>query len=160
MRLRISATEHGGGLIRAVSLCAALSACAVPPALAGDPPASPTEPQSAAAEVVPAAGMRVAVDPATGRPRPLTAEEARVLDAMDAAARKARPAPALQSFRAKGGGVGLKLDESYMVYSVATVGADGHLDMECITGADHARDAVHGHAHAEPAEQGKSNETR
>jgi hypothetical protein len=146
MRLRISATDHGGGLIRAASLCAALAACAAMPALAGEPPASEPVQASAEADVVPGAGMRVAVDPTTGMPRPLTAEEARVLDAMAARSRRAVPTPALQSFKAKGGAVGVKLDPSYMVYSVATVGEDGKVRMDCVTGAEHADDAVHDHA--------------
>ena len=147
MRFRISATEQGGGLMRAASLCAALAACAAMPAVAGEPPASEPVKASAEADVVPAAGMRVAIDPVTGMPRPLTAKEAAELDALAAKSRAAVPAPAMQSFKARGGAVGVKLDESHMVYSVATVGADGKVRMECVTGAEHAHDAVHDHAH-------------
>lgn len=160
MRLRISATDQGGGLMRAVSLCAALSACAVMPALAGEPPASEPVQAAATAEVVPDAGMRVAVDPATGRPRPLTAKEAAELDAMAAKSRAAAPTPMMRSFKAKGGAVGMKLDPSYMVYSVATVGADGTVRMECVTGEEHAQDAVHDHAHPDQIEQEVRHETR
>ena len=147
MRFRISATEQGGGLMRAASLCAALAACAAMPALAGEPPVGEPEQAAAATDVVPGAGMRVAVDPVTGVPRPITAKEAAELDALSAKSRAALRAPAMQSFKAKGGAVGVKLDESHMVYSVATVGADGKVRMECVTGAEHAHDAVHDHAH-------------
>jgi len=161
MRLRNSATDQGGGLIRAVSICAALSACAAMPAFAGEPPASEPVKASAEADAVPGAGMRVAIDAATGMPRPLTAKEAAELDALAAKSRAAVPAPVLQSFRTKGGAVGVKLDESHMVYSVATVGSDGSVRMECVTGAGQAQDAVHEHSHsADNHHQEASDETR
>ena len=160
MRFRISATEQGGGLMRAASLCAALAACAAMPAVAGEPPASEPAKAAAEADVVPGAGMRVAIDPVTGMPRPLTAKEAAELDALAAKSRAAVPAPAAQSFKARGGAVGLKLDPSHMVYSVATVGADGKVRMECVTGADQAHDAVHGHSHSADSHQEASHATR
>ena len=134
--------------MRAASLCAAFAACAAMPALAGEPPASEPVQAAAEADVVPGAGMRVAIDAATGLPRPLTAKEAAELDALAAQSRAAVPAPAMQSFKARGGAVGMKLDPSHMVYSVATVGADGKVRMECVTGEDHAHDAVHDHENA------------
>jgi hypothetical protein len=135
--------------MRAASLCAALAACAAMPAVAGEPPASEPVKASAEADAVPAAGMRVAIDAATGMPRPLTAKEAAELDALAAQSRKAAPTPATQSFKARGGAVGARLDPSHMIYSVATVGADGKVRMECVTGAEHAHDAVHDHSNTD-----------
>jgi hypothetical protein len=149
MRVRISATEQGGGLTRAASLCAAFAACVALPALAGEPPASEPVQAAAEAEVAPNVGMRVAIDAATGRPRALTAKEAAELDALTAKSRATARAPAVRTFTARGGAIGADLDPSYMVYSVATVGADGKPRMECVTGADHADAAVHDHAHAD-----------
>jgi hypothetical protein len=82
-------------------------------------------------------------------PRPLTATEAAELDALAVSSRATARAPAVRTFVARGGAIGAELDSSYMVYSVATVGADGKARMECITGADHADAAVHDHAHAD-----------
>jgi len=149
MRVRISATEQGGGLVRAASLCAALAACVALPAFAGEPPANEPAQASAEAEVAPSAGMRVAIDPATGMPRPLTAKEAAELDALTARSRATARPSGVRTFTARGGAIGAELDSSYMVYSVATVGADGKARMECVTGEDHADAAVHDHAHAD-----------
>ena len=146
MRFRSSATDQGGGLMRAASLCAALAACVAVPALAGEPPASESVQAAAEADVAPGVGMRVAIDSATGLPRPLTAKEAAELDALAAQSRKAAPVPATRSFRTRTGAVGANLDSSHTVYSVATVGADGKVHMECVTGAEHAHDAVPDHA--------------
>jgi hypothetical protein len=149
MRVRTSTNELGGGLTRAASLCAAFAACAALPAFAGEPPASEPVQASAEAEVAPNVGMRIAIDAATGMPRPLTAKEAAELDALAAKSRAVARAPAVRVFTARGGAVGAELDSSYMVYSVATVGADGKPRMECVTGEDHADAAVHDHAHAD-----------
>lgn len=152
MRFGISSTDQGGGLMRAVSFCAVLAACAAAPALAGEPPASEPVQVSAEADVAPNAGMRVAIDAATGLPRALTAKEAAELDALGAKSRETARAPAVRTFTARGGAVGADLGESHMVYSVATVDADGKLRMECVTGADHADAAVHDHAHADDSD--------
>lgn len=176
MRFRISAIDQGGGLARAASLCATLAACAAMPVLAGEPPSSEPVQASAEADVAPGAGMRVAIDAATGLPRPLTAQEAAELDALTAESRAAKsraaglpaaksraavPAPAMRSSKTRGGAIGAELDPSYMVYSVATVGADGTVRMECVTGAEHADDAVHDHAHADSSDhQEAGHETR
>ncbi len=153
MRFRISVTEHGGGLVRAASICATLAACTALPALAGEPPASEPVQASAEAEVAPGVGMRVAIDAATGMPRALTAKEAAELDALTATSRASTRATTVRTFKARGGAVGAKLDSSHMVYSVATVGADGKLSMECVTGAENAHDAVHEHAHPDGNDQ-------
>lgn len=161
MRFRISANEQGGRLMRAASLCAALAACAAVPALAGEPPASEPVQTPAEADVAPGVGMRVAIDAATGMPRPLTAKEAAELDALAARSRATARAPAVRTFTARGGAIGADLDESHMVYSVATVGADGKPRMECVTGAEHADAAVHDHEHADGNDHEEANhETR
>lgn len=48
-----------------------------------------------------------------------------------------------------GAGFGIKLDDSTMSYSLATVGADGKLNMDCVTGDKAATDAL-----ANPAKPG------
>lgn len=149
MRVRVSATDQGGGVLRAASFCAALAACVALPAFAADPPASDSVQAPAETDVAPGVGMRVAIDAATGMPRALTAKEAAELDALAASSRATARAPAVRTFMARGGAIGAELDPSYMVYSVATVGADGKPRMECVTGADHADAAVHDHAHAD-----------
>jgi hypothetical protein len=97
----------------------------------------------------PSIGMRVAIDAATGMPRALTAKEAAELDALAAKSRGTARASAVRIFAARGGAIGAELDPSYMVYSVATVGADGKPRMDCVTGEEHAAAAVHDHAHAD-----------
>ena len=118
------------------------------PAVKADSPDTTTAPVTS--------GQRVAIDPATGQMRAPTAAEAAELDRMDRAARlrqrlQTSDAVATQqlpagveslaedgTFTTPDGGKGMILDDSQMVYSVVTRGADGRLQMECVEGVDAA----------------------
>lgn len=89
----------------------------------------------------PAQGMRVFIDPATGKIRAPEPEELRQLA-------PAAPAVALRTdspgtiLRGPGNAIGMKVGDSQMVYSVATKNADGTISFECVTGADNAGKAL------------------
>ncbi len=120
--------------------------------------AEPAAPVTATAPT--ASGQRVAVDPATGRMRAPTAEEAAELDRQDRAARarqrlqkSAAQATTQQlagaesvaedgTFTTPSGAKGMVLDDSQMVYSVVRRGTDGSLTMECVEGVDAANKLV------------------
>jgi len=137
MRSRKSIFDQTCEPRRAVALCAAAAVAAsfALPAMAGDPPAANTQPAAETAGA-PSAGMRVAVDPSTGKLRPLTAQEAKTLDDMTKAkadaktkvsaggARKAATLSAApgEQFTTPSGAVGLALGESQMVDSEVTGG--------------------------------------
>jgi hypothetical protein len=97
------------------------------------------EPQQATTN---SSGMKVGINPATGKLRPLNAEESAKLDAIEAAKQKsaatrsnakAKPLAkgerltkdGLVTFTAANGMTVVELDESYMVETRATIGADG-----------------------------------
>ncbi|HWS78844.1 MAG TPA: hypothetical protein VN205_10780 [Thermomonas sp.] len=102
--------------------------------LAAEPQQAPTT----------ASGMKVGINPATGKLRPLNAAESAKLDAMEAARQKSATARAkanakgkplakgerltkegLVTFTAANGMTIVQLDDSYMVDVQATIGADG-----------------------------------
>jgi hypothetical protein len=171
----------------ALALFAALGAGMQSQAVGAEPAASPASAAKAGAPVTAtgptASGQRVAVDPATGRMRAPTAEEAAELDRLD---RVARSGQRLQrsaaqtttqqlagvesvaddgTFTTAEGAKGMLLDDSQMVYSVVTRGADGSLSMECVDGVDAAnklvkRKATPAASKPMPASQGGSYETK
>ena len=85
----------------------------------------------------PAQGIRVFIDPATGKIREPEQEEIRQLTPA-APAMAAHMAASGASLQGPGNAVGMRLDDSQMVYSVATKNADGTISFECVTGADNA----------------------
>ena len=89
----------------------------------------------------PAQGMRVFIDPATGKIREPEPEELRQLaPAAPAAALRADSPGAI--LRGPGNAIGMKIGDSQMVYSVATKNTDGTISFECVTGADNAGKAL------------------
>ncbi len=86
-----------------------------------------------------AGGLRVFMDPATGKVR-----EAEKVDFERMAPRPAalRSAPAVSQTVELNGMVGMRLDDSQMSYSVATKNPDGTISMECVQGAADARKVV------------------
>jgi hypothetical protein len=88
-----------------------------------------------------AGGMRVFIDPATGKIRPPEQEDIQRLTALRAARATALAAPP-QPLKGPGGAIGLKLDESHMVYSVARKNADGTVSFECVDGSANAAKAL------------------
>lgn len=164
MRFCISPFDRARGPTRAAALCAAVAACLALPAIAGEPPVTGTQEATEASKAAETdtsnAGMRVAVDPATGRARPMTANEAKALDALAKANEKRAAARAPRTFKTPSGAVGVELDPSHMVYSVATVGADGKVEMECVTGEEHANDAAHDQTHTDKNSRGASHEVK
>jgi hypothetical protein len=153
---------------RFAALCAAIAACVALPAMAGDPSAAKDQAApdatSSAAAGASNAGMMVAIDPATGRIRPVTAEEAKTLNAMTQARAKAGAKTKASSggasrtksaqtngataagsgvmFKTASGAKGVRLDDSQMVYTVVTRSDDGTLSMDCVKGSDAAAKAV------------------
>ena len=105
------------------------------PAVSGQPPASE--------------GLRVFIDPNTGKFREPTPEEAQALTPqrapqtgdvrMGPLAPEAAP---LQEIVGPGGAVGVVLDERFMVNSVVRKNPDGSLSYDCITGDKNAAGAV------------------
>jgi hypothetical protein len=102
--------------------------------------------------------MMVAIDPATGRIRPVTAEEAKTLNAMTQARAKAAAkakgganraktsttgaaAPDME-LRSASGAIGRRVGEENMVYSVVRRNADGTASLECVTGPAAAAELV------------------
>lgn len=126
-----------------------------------------------AAQAADAVGMRIVRDPVTGQLRAPTAEEAKAMDEQAAKARADKAAadpagtaadsPPPMEFR-QSNGVRYRVGDSFLSYSVVTRGADGKLDMQCVTGKEVAEklvrdpkammsvptstiDKEHGHAH-------------
>lgn len=100
----------------------------------GKPAAAPAK--QSVAPPAPSQGVRVFIDPATGKIREPEAEELQQLApaATTGVARRSM-APSAAPLQGPGNAVGMKLDDSQMVYSVATKNADGTLSFECVTGA-------------------------
>jgi hypothetical protein len=103
-----------------------------------------TEKSAPAPKVAPkvsAPGMVVFKDPVTGQIRQPNAGEIEEL------LQSANPVQSLairrgaQTITGPGTAVGIRLDDSYMTSMVMTKGADGKLEMECVTGAKNATDA-------------------
>jgi hypothetical protein len=86
----------------------------------------------------PAQGVRVFIDPATGKIREPEPEEIQQLTPAAPAAARRSTAPSGAALHGRGGAVGMRLDDSQMVYSVATKNADGTISFECVTGAANA----------------------
>lgn len=107
-----------------------------------------------APEAVSAAGMRAFIDPATGA---LTENptEAHLKDLEAGETRRQRSAKAgagVMSFR-RGNAVGVQLDDTFMLHSVARRDADGDVDLACVTGDSKVYDFLSGrgtapHVHA------------
>lgn len=90
-------------------------------------------------------GMLVVKDPVTGQLRAPTADEAAALTAAPAANSATAGATASEAPKVipgPGGGVGVKLDDSTRVYSVAKRNADGTVSLSEATGAQAAQRVV------------------
>jgi hypothetical protein len=91
-----------------------------------------------------AQGMRAFIDPTTGKLREPTEEEQQKLTPQLAPSSKKTVnipvAPKMKS--GPGNAVGMSLDESYMVHSVATINPDGSISTECVTGRENAEKAL------------------
>ena len=101
----------------------------------GKPAATAAKPSTS--PQAPAQGIRVFIDPVTGKIREADPSEIQQL-APAAPARLLRAAPLSLPLRGPGNATGMKLDDSQMVYSVATKNADGTISFECVTGAANA----------------------
>ena len=97
-------------------------------------------PATATGAIEPAAqGMRVYIDPITKKLREPTQEE--LAAPPDVSATTLNPAPQ-KVLAGPHGSVGMVLDESHMVHSVATINPDGSVSMDCITGKANAEKAL------------------
>lgn len=112
-------------------------------------PAAAAVKQPAAPEAG-ARGMRVFIDPATGKIRePEQSDIQQLAPAAPAFHPLMAPAAPLQG---PGGAVGMKLDDNQMVYSVATKNPDGSVSFECVTGPANAAKVLAG----KPGERSQS----
>jgi hypothetical protein len=85
-------------------------------------------------------GLRIFIDPATGKIRPAEQEELQTLATQQAALLQTRPA--LETFTTAAGVRGVRLDPSFDSYMVAIRRADGTLDVDCVPGAKQAAEAL------------------
>ena len=102
----------------------------------GKPAATAAKPSTS--PQAPAQGIRVFIDPVTGKIREADPGEIQQLTPAAPAATSFRAAPLSLPLRGPGNATGMKLDDSQMVYSVATKNADGSISFECVTGAANA----------------------
>jgi hypothetical protein len=107
----------------------------------------------ASAQAQTQSGIRIFRDPVTGQLRAPSADEALVLDKLEADAKVASGAvplglisgaPVTGPVRLSNGTIMLELDESSLTYSVMTRGSDGKLTMQCVTGSKAATELVTG----------------
>jgi hypothetical protein len=142
-----------------VALAATILACAAAAVSAGpaDPaqntPAKSAAPVKAEAKKTPAApaggaGMVVFIDPKTGKTRAPEPGEMEALTGRNkvsskaSAANRAASSEAVEFRSATTDGIGIKLSDEQMVYSVVSIGPDGKLKQQCVTGAKAAEKAV------------------
>lgn len=124
---------------------AAAPAAAVP--VASSVPAAPSKPAPSPAVGLKGAGMRAYIDPATGQLR--EAEQEELAPASELGKARVAEAPVTDSsegpdrdIEVPGGGVARLLDDSVMVYTVATIGPDGKLQVEHAQGGAAAKAKV------------------
>jgi hypothetical protein len=127
------------------------AAVAVAGAASDDAKATPQKPAAAAVKPVapPAAaseGMRVFIDPATGKIREPEASEVQQLTPSTGLRAAPMAAPMAVPVTGPGGAAGLILGETQMVYSVATRNPDGSISFQCVTGSDGHSKAIAGKA--------------
>ena len=77
-----------------------------------------------------ASGMKIVVDPETGRLRAPTAAESRLLDALGNDALTYKSTEGLRSVVAPDGTISLNLQGRYLKAAVAEIGEDGDLDVQ------------------------------
>lgn len=91
--------------------------------------ASAAEPPAAQTTISTSSGMKVGIDPATGKLRPLTAAESRKLDLSSSRTRGQHVVTQQQALASKrqlrGGGTAMKLPTELMSTVTATTNADG-----------------------------------
>jgi hypothetical protein len=98
----------------------------------------------AATQAVPATasttsmGQRVFIDPKTKQPFQPTQEDIQALENAGPKPKQAQP----KQFTGQFGGIGVKLDDSFMMSEVATKSADGKLTTGCLQGEKKAANLV------------------
>lgn len=97
-------------------------------------------------------GVRVFIDPVTGKIREPEPEELRQLTPAAPGVARRSMAPLAAPLQGPGGAIGMVLDDSQMVYSVAKKNADGTISFECVTGAADAAKTLS----SKPAERSQS----
>jgi hypothetical protein len=153
MRNRIIAIVGTFGItlaIGAISLAASDDVNKTP----AKPAAQAAKPSAAPAPAPASPGVRVYIDPATGKIREPEQEEVQQLSPAAPAAARRLAAPAAVTMVGPGNARGMKLSDDQMVYSVATRKADGTISFECVTGAESANKALAGKS----AERGQTND--
>lgn len=105
--------------------------------------------QSDNQDSAPLAGMTVFIDEETGEFRAPTAEEAAELSAamqrMLSPASRSASAETVSQRKLANGAVGARLGASQMVFTVATIGADGKITQSCAHGPEQAKEYLHNH---------------
>ena len=107
------------------SVVATLSVSSALAQVAGNPAEISNERKKADGKAV-----KVFIDPVTGQIRQPTGAEIGALSEPKAEAVQSQPT----LIAGPGGGVGVVLDDSTMMYMVVTKSPDGKLDMDCVTG--------------------------
>lgn len=101
--------------------------------------AAAEEPAPSSPEPVVEAGMKVAIDPATGKLRPATAAESAALEALAAERARQLPAPltatVVQPVEWPDGTVTVDVEGLFMNFSVVRLGEHG-LEAACVDGAE------------------------
>lgn len=92
-----------------------------------------------------AAGMQVFIDPATGKMRPATAKEVKMMsDRLNAFLN--RSTTGLKVQESAGGMLSMNLQGGFLNVWVASVGADGSISNSCVTDAAAAQSVLSGQA--------------
>ena len=133
--------------IRTFAICLSVSGLAT---MAIAQSAAPVKAETAKQETgrdakpaAPASGMMVGIDPVTKKIRPLEIDEIKALNG----SRNPAVTTGVQTTRTiqgPGNSVGIVLDDTSMVFMVATKTADGKLQSDCVTGDKNAKAQVDG----------------
>jgi hypothetical protein len=94
---------------------------------AADPPVTPPKPK-------PTANSVVFIDPATGKIRKPDASEIGGLVSSSPTVGPKAPDTPLTLLQGPGGAVGAKVPDEALSYAIATIGPDGKLTTDCVTG--------------------------
>jgi len=138
--------QWGGWMIRAVFLALVVAAMALTSAAQNTTSATTKKAthKPAATQAAPAApsstsmGQRVFIDPTTHKPYQPSAEEVKALENAGKKTVQSQPKP----FVGKYGGIGVKLDDSFMMSAVAGKTLDGKITTGCLKDETKAAEVV------------------
>ncbi len=133
--------RHWGGL--AAALAAFWLGAGGGPVLADEARAPATESDDASrGTAVTVAGLRVFIDPETGRLRPPTDAEAAALSRAMVRAYADRPTENAPAVHHADGSVTMQLGTRHLMHNMARLNADGEVETFCVQGADAAAEVL------------------